>query len=142
MLRVSVLIQNISAERFWDIYKPIPAVNISTNLNLVAVNKGQDNSLEVPFVFTISYNPTIAQINIKGKAHVTGGTEEEIKEVQESYSSKKPPPPIIVQTISNIAFIESVIISRTLGIPPPIPLPQIQPPGKEPKESKETSYRA
>lgn len=141
MLRVGVLIQNISAERFWDIYKPIPSVNISTNLNLVGVNRAQDGSLEVPFVFTISYNPAIAQINFKGKAHVTGA-EEELKEMHESYNAKKPPPPIIVQTISNIAFIESVIISRTLNIPPPIPLPQIPPPGKETKESKDASYRA
>jgi hypothetical protein len=138
MLRVGVLIQNISAERFWDIYKPLPPVNISSNLNLISIDKGQDDTLEVPFVFAISYNPAIAQINIKGKAHVTG-SKEELKEIQETYAAKKPPPPVIVQTISNVAFIESVILSRTLGIPPPIPLPQIPPPGKE---KPEPSYRA
>ena len=117
-------IANISAERFWDIRKPIPPIQISTNINMVDMEKKPDGSLEVPFVLTINYNPSIAQISLKGSAYVSGD-KSEIDKVLKDYEEKKPPPQLIVQSISNVVFIESVLISRTLNIPPPIPLPQI-----------------
>jgi hypothetical protein len=39
--------------------------------------------------------------------------------------NKKTAAQIIIQSISNVVFIESVLISRTLNVPPAIPLPQI-----------------
>ncbi|HLE75663.1 MAG TPA: hypothetical protein VI864_06425 [Candidatus Bathyarchaeia archaeon] len=124
MIRVNVVIVNISADRFWDIGKPIPPIQINTNINLVNMEKKPDGSLEVPFVLTMNYNPSIAQISLKGSAHVSGD-KSEIDKVLKDYGEKKPPPQIIVQSISNVVFIESVLISKTLNIPPPIPLPQI-----------------
>jgi len=135
MIRVNVSINNVSAERFLDPRKPIPQIQINTNLNLVGMEKVED-SLDVPFILTISYNPSIAQINLKGKAYVAGD-KGELEKIYKEYEEKKPPPPIIVQSISNVAFIESVLVSRTLNIPPPIPLPQIpetKPPVKKPTE--------
>lgn len=124
MLRVNVVISNISAERFLDFRKPFPQVHINTNLNLTGMEKKPDESLDVPFVVTIIYNPSVAQISLKGIAYVIGD-KGETQRVYEEYEEKKPPPPIIIQSVSNVAFIESVLISRTLNIPPPIPLPQI-----------------
>jgi len=124
MIRVNVAIANISAERFWDIRKPIPPIQIGTNINVVGMEKKPDGSVEVPFVLAINYNPSIAQISLKGSAYVNGD-KSEIDKVLKDYEDKKPPPPLIVQSISNVVFIESVLISRTLNIPPPIPLPQI-----------------
>ena len=141
MLKVSVFIHQVSAERLWDIEKPIPPVQVATNLNLVGVEKKRDELLEVPFVFTINYNPAVAQISFKGKAHVTG-EKEELKQIHTAYTEKKPPPPIVVQSISNVAFLESILITRTLNIPPPIPLPQIPPGPDEGKKPSEPSYRA
>ena len=136
MIRVNVAIANISAERFWDIKKPIPPIQIATNINMVSMEKKTDEMAEVPFVLTINYNPSIAQISLKGTAYVNGDKGEIDKMVKE-YEAKKPPPQIIVQSISNVVFIESVLISRTLNIPPPIPLPQItegKPPMAKPAE--------
>lgn len=142
MIRVNVSISNVSAERFWDIKKPIPPIQINTNLNLTGMEKKQDDSLEVPFVLTISYNPSIAQISLKGRAYVAGDKDEILK-VYKEYEEKKPPPPIVIQSISNIVFIESVVISRTLNIPPPIPLPQIPPAQTSPsKKSSNMDYSA
>jgi hypothetical protein len=124
MIRVNVAITNISAERFWDIRKPIPPIQIGTNINIVGMEKKPDNSLEVPFVLAINYNPSIAQISLKGTAYVSGD-KGEIEKALKDHEERKPPQPLIVQSISNIVFIESVLISRTLNIPPPIPLPQI-----------------
>jgi len=139
MIKVGVFIHQLSAERLWDVDKALPPVQISTNLNLVGVEKKSDDLLEVPFVFTINYNPAVAQISVKGRAHVTG-EKEELKQIHSGYTEKKPPPPIIIQSISNVAFIESIVITRTLNIPPPIPLPQIPPAGS--KKPTEPSYRA
>ena len=135
MIRVNVVITNISAERFWDIRKPIPPIQIGTNINIVGMEKKADGTLEVPFVLAINYNPSIAQISLKGSAYVAGD-KSEIEKILKEHEEKKPPPPLIVQSISNVVFIESVLISRTLNIPPPIPLPQIpqaKAPGAKPK---------
>jgi len=140
MIKVGVFVLQLSAERLWDVNKPIPSVQISTNLNLVGVEKKSDDLLEVPFVFAISYNPAVAQISVKGKAHVTGDRDE-LKKIHDAYNDKKPPPPVVLQSISNVAFIESIVITRTLGIPPPVPLPQIPPGQAEGKKVGEPSYR-
>ncbi|MDX1813919.1 MAG: hypothetical protein R3319_03940 [Candidatus Bathyarchaeia archaeon] len=124
MIRVNVAITNISAERFWDIRKPVPPIQIGTNINIVGMEKKPDGTMEVPFVLAINYNPSIAQISLRGSAYVSGD-EKDIEKALKYHEEKKPPPPLIVQSISNIVFIESVLISRTLNIPPPIPLPQI-----------------
>jgi hypothetical protein len=124
MMRVNVAITNISAERFWNIRKPIPPIKIGTNINIVGMEKKPDGTLEVPFVLAINYNPSIAQISLKGSAYVSG-EKNEIEKALKDHEEKKPPPQLIVQSISNVVFIESVLISRTLNIPPPIPLPQI-----------------
>lgn len=136
MLRVNVIINSLSAERFWDIRKPIPPIQINTNINVVGMEKKQDESLEVPFVLSIAYNPSIAQMSIKGNAYVTG-EKDEIEKALKDFEQKKPPPQIIIQSVSNVVFVESVLISRTLNIPPPIPLPQI-PEGGKPMSSKPT----
>jgi hypothetical protein len=124
MIRVNVAIKNISAERFWDIRKPVPPIQIGTNINIVGMEKKPNRTLEVPFVLAINYNPSIAQISLKGSAYVSGD-EKDIEKALKDHEEKKPPPPLIVQSISNVVFIEAVLISRTLNIPPPIPLPQI-----------------
>lgn len=139
MINVRVFVKNISAENFWEIGKPIPSVQIATNLNVVGINKKGEDLLEVPFVFTINYTPAVAQISFKGVSHVLG-EEEELKQIVKDHKEKKAPPPIILQSISNVIFLESVILCRTLNIPPPIPLPQI--PTGEQKKRSEPTYRA
>jgi hypothetical protein len=134
MIRVNVSITNISAERFWDNRKPSPNVQIATNINVVNIDRKADDSLEVPFVLTINYNPSLAQLSLKGSAFVQGD-KVEIDKVVKDYEQKKLPAQIILQSISNVVFTESIIISRILGIPPPIPLPVIPEPGK-PVETK------
>jgi len=125
MIRVNVSVHSVSAERFLDFRKPVPPIQINTNLNLTGMERKPDDSLEVPFVLTINYNPSVAQISLKGRAYVIGD-KAEIEGIYKDFEEKKPPPPVIVQSVSNVAFVESVLISRTLSVPPPIPLPQIQ----------------
>ncbi len=132
MIRVNVSISNVTAERFWDNRKPAPNIQIATNINVVNLDRKADGSLEVPFILTINYNPSIAQMSIKGSAFVQG-EKDEIEKIVQDYEQKKPPTQIILQSISNVVFTESIVISRMLGIPPPIPLPLISDPGKTPE---------
>ncbi|MEM3597268.1 MAG: hypothetical protein QXJ53_03995 [Candidatus Bathyarchaeia archaeon] len=138
MIKVNVLITNISAERFLDIKKAVPPVQINTNINVVGFEKRSDDSLEVPFILSITFNPSIAQITLKGKAYVVGD-KSEIEKIYKDYEEKKPPPPVVIQSISNVALVEAVIVSRTINIPPPIPLPQI--PEMKTQVEKKTSGR-
>ncbi|MEM2994983.1 MAG: hypothetical protein QXI91_03060 [Candidatus Bathyarchaeia archaeon] len=140
MIRVNVSIANVSAERFWDIRKPFPPIQININLSVPEMERKAD-FLEAPFVFTVNFNPSLAQISLKGKAYITGDAGE-IERIYKDFEEKKPPPPIIAQAISNVAIIESVIISRTLNIPPPIPLPQIPPAQQPSKKPSEMEYSA
>ncbi len=116
----------ISAERFWERDKPAPTgVHISTNVNIVGI-ESRAEKLAVPFVVTIAYTPSVAQINIKGQALISG-TSEELEKIQGSYKDKKAPPPMLLQAITNTSLIEATVVSRSLNIPPPIPLPGVLP---------------
>ncbi len=130
MIRVNVSISSVSGERFWDNRKPAPNIQVGTNINVVNVDKKTETSLEVPFVLTINYNPSIAQLGLKGTALVEGD-KPEIDKILKDFEDKKPPTPVVLQSISNVVFTESILISRILGIPPPIPLPVIPEPGKQ-----------
>ena len=136
-MEVSVHLSYISAEKLWEHGKPLPpGVHISTNVNIVGVET-RDEKLAVPFVVTISYTPSIAQVSMKGQA-VLSGEQTELREVQESYKKKHAPPPILLQTITNASLVEATVLSRTLNIPPPIPLPTL--PKFEPKKEEKPSY--
>ena len=141
MLKVNVAITNISAERFWDLQKAIPPIQIGTNINVINIEKNKNGVLIVPFVLSINYNPSIAQIKLKGSAYVVGEPKE-IEKVLKDHEQKQPPPPLIVQSIANFAFIESVLISRTLNIPPPVPLPKIPEVKNRNKKHAEREYTA
>ena len=136
-MQVSVHISYVSAEKLWEHGKPMPpGVHVSTNVNIVGVET-KDGELAVPFVVTINYTPSIAQMSLKGRAMISG-EQAELKEVQESYKKKQAPPPILLQTITNASLVEATVISRTLNIPPPIPLPSL--PKFEPKKEEKPSY--
>jgi hypothetical protein len=139
MVNVRVFLKTISAENFWEIGKRIPPVQIATNLNVVGINEVDEETLEVPFVFTINYSPAVAQLSFKGTSHVKG-SKEDLQKILKTHKEKKPPPPIIMQSISNVVFLESVIVCRSLNIPPPIPLPKISPTPQ--KKRAEPTYRA
>lgn len=132
-MHVSVSISYISAERFWEYGKPAPTgMHISTNVNIVGV-ESKDEKLSVPFVVTIGYTPSIAQISLKGQA-ILSGEPDELKKIQDDYKKRYAPPPQLLQSITNVSLVEATVLSRSLNIPPPIPLPG---PPKLPKPGEE-----
>ncbi|MEM3401846.1 MAG: hypothetical protein QXH08_01285 [Candidatus Hadarchaeales archaeon] len=127
-MQVRVNLSYISAERFLRQEQAGPSqIHVSTN-----------NEVHVPFIVTIGYNPSVAQINLKGEA-VISGNPEELNEIHQNYKSKKPPPGMLLQAITSASLVEATIVSRSLSIPPPLPLPSIQEPPKQ-QEKEQLSY--
>ena len=69
MSNVKVLITQVSGERLWGIDTSLPSqLQISVNVNLLGFERKSPEKIEAPFVFTASFTPSVAQINIKGRA--------------------------------------------------------------------------
>jgi len=118
---IRIFINQISGERLWDADKPIPPqIHIAVNVNILGIEKRSDTTMDAPFVFTVNFTPSIAQINIKGKAQASGDRNE-INKILLEYEEKKSPPVPLVQAISNASIAEAILISKTIGVPPPLP---------------------
>jgi len=140
MITINVFITNISGERLWDVDKPLPPqAQIAVNINLVDFNQKSELAIDAPFVFTVNYTPSIAQISIRGKALATG-ERAEISKLVEEHNQKRPPIPVI-QAISGAAIAEAILVSKTLGVPPPLP-PLPAPQGQESQKQPSTRYTA
>ncbi len=132
-MQIRVNINYISAERLWDQERQAPTgVNISTNVNIIGIDQREDK-LAVPFVVTINYNPSLAQISLKGQAFIFGSSDE-IKKIHDDYKDQRAPPKHLLQAITNTSLVEATVVSRSLNIPPPIPLPSLPSPQKPDNE--------
>jgi hypothetical protein len=142
MLRVAVQVTNLSGERYWAYDTPLPAqVQIAVNINIVGLDQKSESTVEAPFVFTVGYTPSIAQLSVKGKAQVTGDRSEIVQMIEE-HKKNRPPPQQVIQAVSSIAMAEVIITSKSLGIPPPLPpigLPTEAAP-IQPMQKKEPCY--
>jgi hypothetical protein len=141
MLQVNIFVTSVSAERFWEIDRALPAqVQIGVNINMLDIDQKSDGTLDAPFVFAINYVPSIAQVSIKGKAKISGPAEETQKMLEE-HKTKKTTPVQLVQAVSNTAMADAILISRSLNIPPPLP-PIPQPQAQTPPPKTDTRYTA
>lgn len=121
MIRVTVQVTNLSGERYWSWESQLPAqVQIGVNINIVGLDQKGELGAEAPFVFTVTYSPSIAQLSVKGKAQVNGD-KAEISKMIEEHKQNKPPPGPVIQAVSSIAMAEAIILSKSLGVPPPLP---------------------
>jgi hypothetical protein len=120
-VKVNVFVTNMSGERLWEVEKDLPSqIQIAVNINVLGIEEQSDGSLRSPFVFTVNFTPAVAQISIKGRARIQGEKAEMQKIIQEQ-KEKKVPPAQIIQAISSTAIAEAILISKTIGIPPPLP---------------------
>lgn len=120
-MKVNVFVTNMSGERLWEVEKDLPSqIQIAVNINVLGIEEQSDGSLRSPFVFTVNFTPAVAQISIKGRARIQGEKAEMQKIIQEQ-KEKKVPPAQIIQAISSTAIAEAILISKTIGIPPPLP---------------------
>jgi len=134
MIHVNIFVTNMSAERFWEMDRAMPPqVQIGVNINMLDISERSDGTLDAPFLFTVNYTPSIAQISIKGKAKISGDSAD-TKKIIEEHKAQKTPPVQLIQAVSNAAMADAILISRSLNVPPPLPpIPQQQQGGPAPK---------
>jgi hypothetical protein len=134
-VKINVFVTNVSGERLWEVEKDLPSqIQIAVNINVLGIEEESEGRLQSPFVFTVNFTPAIAQISIKGRAKIQGETVEMRKILQEQKEQKVPPAQII-QAISSMAIAEAILISKTLGIPPPLPPLPTPPAGQAPTKT-------
>ena len=139
MLRVTVQVTNLTGERYWSPDSQLPPqVQIAVNINILGLDQKNDTAAEAPFVFTVTYAPSIAHLSIKGKAQVSG-EKSEILQIVDDHKNSKPPPTPLIQAVSSIAMAEAILLSKSLGIPPP--LPPIGLPGEQSQPQQQTTKR-
>lgn len=120
-MKVQVQVTNLTGERYWGYDTPLPAqVQIAININIIGVERKNDSLVEAPFVFTVNYAPSIAQMSVKGRAQISGDRIE-VAQVVEENKKNKPPPTSVIQAVSSTAMAEAIVMSKTLSIPPPLP---------------------
>jgi len=78
------------------------------------------NALIIPFAFAVSSTPPVLQINIRGDAVVSSDNLDEIKNLLKELKNKHMPA-FIIQSVFNNLMAETILLCRSLGIPPPIP---------------------
>jgi hypothetical protein len=139
MLTVNVSVTNLSGERLWDVSKPMPPqVHINVNINIMGLEEKSDVAAEAPFVFTVNFVPSIAQISVRGRAFITGESAE-IKKMMDESKEQKPPPIAVVQAVSNASMAEAILLSKTLNIPPPLPPLPVQTQPMKPPDGRYTT---
>lgn len=126
LMNINMALTQISGEKLVEMEKSVVNIQIATNIAVLKATYNEGTGiLELGFVFTVNYNPAIATITIKGTVKITG-EKKELEDMKKAFDERKALPPVIMQNISNVGFVESVVLSRSLNIPPPLPLPTIQ----------------
>lgn len=125
MADIEILIDSISGEKQTgkNIQK-FEKVQISTDVNISQFELRGD-SLIGQFQVQLNYNPSIGGINLQGQIIIQNG-KTDLEKIKQKYEENKKPPQKIVQELIKQSLIEATQISKTLNLPPPFPLPQIQ----------------
>ncbi|HDI74373.1 MAG TPA: hypothetical protein ENF55_00305 [Thermoprotei archaeon] len=85
----------------------------------------KENKLEIPYLVSLATTPPAANITVKGVVLISGD-KSELRKLREEIKKKKVPP-FIMNTLMQFAFFEIMLLARELGLPPPVPIPQISP---------------
>ncbi len=142
----NVVLKTIEARRFQDPSGAPMQLRIDHNSHLSLVEADGDR-LSVEFTFTTSYG-AMGVIKMEGRLQMTTP---EAKAAAEEYAKSRNLPPAIAQQVHSAILQagvpEAVGLSKTVRLPPPIPLPQVKIGGQDakaattpgPSESPETA---
>ncbi len=123
----------IEARRYIEHEEKPRQIRIDHNSTITQVRSTQPDSATVEFQYTASYGP-VGMIKIDGSLVFE---HEDIKKIVDEWNeSRKMPNPIASQihtAVMHSCVPEAVGIAKDLGLPPPIPLPQVQL-GADPKK--------
>tara|TARA_Y100000310_G_scaffold344510_1_gene457651 strand:+ start:4091 stop:4495 length:405 start_codon:yes stop_codon:yes gene_type:complete len=110
-------------------------INIANNISIknvsettLALGKGKQPALKMIFEFVSKYNPNIGSINLTGEVLNLEDDKKSKEILKEWKKNKKLPGEImtpILNHILNKCNIQSLILSKDINLPPPIPMPKI-----------------
>ena len=122
MPSLRVMFTHISAER---VSETTPAgIQFQTQLSVPSGDLLlNERVLKVPFVFNMTSTPPIISLTLKGYV-VLEGEEKELRNIYEEIKKKRAPQYIVMATLHN-SMVEAILLSREVGVPPPLPLPKI-----------------
>ena len=122
----NIRFKTIEARRYTDTDAKPRQIRIDHNSQITQINKKSDNQVNIEFQYTASYG-AVGVIKIEGVLLYENSDANEI--AQEWMAKRKTPD----QTASRIhtavmhsCVPEAVGIAKDLGLPPPIPLPQVR----------------
>ena len=119
-LQIRIAISNISGERLWDLETQMPTnVQIAVNINVLGLEGAGGNRLTGSFVVAVNYTPAVGQLSVKGKVLIEGDREE-LEGLKRDMETRRPPV-VLLQSINNHVMGELIVISKAMGIPPPLP---------------------
>ncbi len=97
----------------------------ATNLS---IGTSKQDALKFSFEFTAKYEPNVGEILLSGELMFLE-TPEKIKEIAAEWKkSKKVPKDTMAPILNNILTkcnVEALILSREIGLPPPVQLPKV-----------------
>jgi hypothetical protein len=118
-------------------------VNISNNLQFTNINKAKINfvdkktALAFEFLFTCKYEPKIGKIELAGTA-IELLEPKLAEETLKKWKDKKQLPQKLMQkllnSILNKCYVESIVLSNSINLPSPVPLPKVKTSVKNKKE--------
>jgi hypothetical protein len=118
-------IDSVRAERYG--LEPVPQLNINMNIMFGKPEK-KDSGYLLGFVIKIDCAPPVASIDLKGVVIVTPLNKDEAKTLEEEFKKGVPYP--LILTVYSYTLPLVSLLSREMGIPPPIQPPQ---PPQQPK---------
>lgn len=126
MPNITFRVESIRAERYS--YEAVRQLNININLMLGRL-KSHGEGYRLSFVVKVDCTPPIASMDVKGSAYVTPVNSGERRELEESIKTGRPAPQLAA-SVYGYVFPIIALLSRELGLPPPIPPPPSQKPGE------------
>ncbi len=115
---------SMDAKRFSKLGERPPQLRVDHNTSVTSISAQSDKDALVDFTFTVSY-VGVGLIKIEGKVVWDG----DAKTIASQWANKKELPPEVFNPILGAIFANcmpaSVVVARDLGLPPPLPPPQI-----------------
>jgi hypothetical protein len=125
-------------------------INISNNVGIVDIKKSdlqlgntKQKGIRFMFEYKSMYEPAFAKIELGGTI-IYLADEKSAKEITEGWAKEKKIKKDVAEKIINAILarcnIQSIILSNTVNLPPPVPMPKVNitavPPKTEKKEAK------
>jgi hypothetical protein len=120
-VELSIRITGLTAERLIDPNASLPqGLIVTVNVSIQGFIKLEGNERAANFTFDVVYNPPIARVTVRGTTYLRG-SEEEIKKVDNELKGNKVPAEI-AQAITSTSLAEAIVLCRSIGVPPPLPM--------------------